>query len=281
MAETRPPAPFDEGAALEELERFRQEIARERARRKAVSDEFETFVGSFRKPDGGVATPAPVPDARPAVAAAPEAPAVGAPSITARPGAAPLEPPKRIEAPADDQVTLPRTRRRWRAMLLLAVLMIVAVAVVVRWPARDEPAPASATPAPASATPAPEAASPPPAPATPPPTSAPTEPITAPGGVTAPALPGTQPQPGSAAADATETALTTTRPVWVRVVADGARLIERELPAGARIPIAAQRTIVIRTGDADAVRLWIAGRDQGSLGRAGEVVTRTFTVPPR
>jgi hypothetical protein len=62
------------------------------------------------------------------------------------------------------------------------------------------------------------------------------------------------------------------------VIADGERVVERELPADARVPLKAARTIVIRTGDAGAVRLSIAGQDQGILGRDGEVVTRTFTV---
>jgi hypothetical protein len=44
------------------------------------------------------------------------------------------------------------------------------------------------------------------------------------------------------------------------------------------VPLKAAKTIVIRTGDAGAVRLSIAGQDQGILGRDGEVVTRTFTV---
>lgn len=73
--------------------------------------------------------------------------------------------------------------------------------------------------------------------------------------------------------------ITTLRPVWVRVIADGERVVERELPADARIPFTAEKTIVIRTGDAGAVRLTIRGEDQGVLGRDGEVVTRSFTVP--
>ena len=81
--------------------------------------------------------------------------------------------------------------------------------------------------------------------------------------------------------DSRVTELTTTRHVWVRVIADGERVLERELPAGSRIPITAQKTIVIRTGDAGAVTLTIAGEDQGTLGREGQVVTRTFTVPER
>jgi hypothetical protein len=76
-----------------------------------------------------------------------------------------------------------------------------------------------------------------------------------------------------------ESELTTTRAVWVRVLADGERVVERELPANARVPLKAQKTIVIRTGDAGAVRLSIGGRENVALGRDGEVVTRGFNVP--
>jgi hypothetical protein len=98
---------------------------------------------------------------------------------------------------------------------------------------------------------------------------------TPPATVAVPAPPADTPAP---APDSRVTELTTTRNVWVRVVADGERVLERELPAGSRIPITAQKSIVIRTGDAGAVSLTIAGEDQGALGREGQVVTRTFTV---
>jgi hypothetical protein len=65
----------------------------------------------------------------------------------------------------------------------------------------------------------------------------------------------------------------------VRVIADGERVVERELPADSRIPFKAEKTIVIRTGDAGAVKLSIRGQDQGTLGKDGAVITRTFTVP--
>ena len=84
--------------------------------------------------------------------------------------------------------------------------------------------------------------------------------------------------PPAAAPSPAGTELTTIRRVWVRVIADGERVVERELPADARVPLKAEKTIVIRTGDAGAVRLSIAGQDQGILGRDGQVVTRTFTV---
>jgi hypothetical protein len=69
--------------------------------------------------------------------------------------------------------------------------------------------------------------------------------------------------------------------VWVRVVVDGERVVERELPANARIPLTAEKTIVIRAGNAGAVRVTLAGRDQGVLGPEGTVVTRTFSLPSR
>src|SRR5688500_6197911 len=42
--------PFDEREALEELERFRQDIERYRSQRKALGEEFEQFIRSFQKP---------------------------------------------------------------------------------------------------------------------------------------------------------------------------------------------------------------------------------------
>ncbi|CAN5540542.1 hypothetical protein BH23ACI1_BH23ACI1_23350 [soil metagenome] len=73
--------------------------------------------------------------------------------------------------------------------------------------------------------------------------------------------------------------LTTIRRVWMRVLVDGERVLEREVPAETRVPLTAGKTIVVRTGDGGAVRFSIGGQDQGFLGREGEVVTRTFTVP--
>jgi hypothetical protein len=101
---------------------------------------------------------------------------------------------------------------------------------------------------------------------------------------TATAQPPATPTPAAQApapAPGSDTVLTTTRAVWLRVVADGERIISRELPADARVPLNAEKTIEIRAGDAGAVRLSIRGRDQGALGRDGEVVTRSFTVPAR
>jgi hypothetical protein len=71
------------------------------------------------------------------------------------------------------------------------------------------------------------------------------------------------------------------RRVWVRAVVDGNVDVERELRPNDRVALRNGRTIVIRTGDAGAIRVAIDGKDQGPLGRDGEVVTRTFTAPAR
>jgi hypothetical protein len=68
--------------------------------------------------------------------------------------------------------------------------------------------------------------------------------------------------------------------VWLRVLVDGERALEREVEGNARIPLAPRETLVVRAGDGAAVRVAIRGADQGPLGRPGVPVTRAFTIPP-
>jgi uncharacterized protein DUF4115 len=68
------------------------------------------------------------------------------------------------------------------------------------------------------------------------------------------------------------------RRVWIRVTADGVRIVEREVQANERVPLRPARTLTIRAGDAGAVRIVIDGRDRGPLGANGTSVTRTFTA---
>ena len=70
------------------------------------------------------------------------------------------------------------------------------------------------------------------------------------------------------------------RDVWVRATVDGERVLERELEAGARVPLRAARTIVIRAGNAGALRIAIGGQDRGPLGPEGQALTRTFALSP-
>ncbi len=75
--------------------------------------------------------------------------------------------------------------------------------------------------------------------------------------------------------------LKTLRRVWLRVSVDGRIAIEREVAAGEQLPFGADRSIVVRAGDAGAVTASVGGLDQGPMGRDGEVMTRTFTAPVR
>jgi hypothetical protein len=67
--------------------------------------------------------------------------------------------------------------------------------------------------------------------------------------------------------------------VWIRATADGVRVVERELRPDERIPLRAARALVIRAGDAGAVRMSVNGQDRGVLGADGIVVTRTYNAP--
>lgn len=148
-------------------------------------------------------------------------------------------------------VTTPPTAKSRGRLLLPGALILLVSGGFLTWTTLRKGAPQSSTQAARGPVAAPASSSPePPAPA--------------------PAAPAPSPY---------ESELTTTRAVWVRVIADGERVLERELPADARVPIQARETLVIRTGDAGAVRLSIGGQNQGFLGREGEVTTRTFTVP--
>ena len=276
------------GTTVEELERFRQDIERYRARRKAVSDEFDGFVQSFKKPAAATrpASPrvtGPLPAAPPVVQRQPAAPSAAqrpqtpAPVVEKPPAPAPVvraaaasppvptapavppAPRPVIQTTAPQPVIRPtsagtaarQTRRAFPLLVLAALVMLVAVWL---WTRDTGPAPDPAT-QPSVATRA-------------------TAPVTAP----APTPP---PQTPPAAPDRSAAELRTTRAVWIRATADGTRVVNRELPAGAEVPFRAEKTIEIRTGDAGAVRLWIGGRDQGPLGRDGQVVTRSFSVPVR
>jgi hypothetical protein len=69
----------------------------------------------------------------------------------------------------------------------------------------------------------------------------------------------------------------TVRPVWARITVDGRRVMEREFTADQRFPFGADRAIVVRAGDAGAIRLIVDGKDLGVLGRDGQIFERVFT----
>lgn len=102
-----------------------------------------------------------------------------------------------------------------------------------------------------------------------------------PPGAEAVVAPTERPSPPAPPAGSLRVELRTLRPVWARAFVDGRKAFEREFPAGQRIPLRATRVIVVRAGDAGAIRLTIDGKDQGPLGPDGAPVTRLVTASPR
>lgn len=68
------------------------------------------------------------------------------------------------------------------------------------------------------------------------------------------------------------------RAAWIRATVDGKREAGRLYAAGETREIAASREVTIRTGDAGAVFVSVAGQTPSALGRDGQVVTRRFTA---
>ena len=75
--------------------------------------------------------------------------------------------------------------------------------------------------------------------------------------------------------------LTVVRRVWIRVTVDGTVVLEQEVPAGAPLHFGADRTIIVRSGDAGGVAVRVNGIDQGPMGRDGQVLTRGFDAPAK
>ena len=163
----------------------------------------------------------------------------------------PLPPPPALSVPAALTPARSRTGRSRGGLIAIAAVVVLAAAVVA-WRVLPSASPETAE-SPAPNVSAPPASAPPPA-------------------VDAPA-PAVQARPPKAE-------LTTLRRVWVRVLVDGERALERELDAGVRVPFDPKALIVVRAGDAGALRVLIDGKDQGTLGRDGFPVTRTFPVSP-
>jgi hypothetical protein len=287
--------PFNERAALEELERFKNDIERYRPQRKAVGEEFDHFVQSFKGPSdqppavtAAAARPAPPPQVEaPRVQVPRVAPPVGVVPASAPVQAAPAAPPTAAASesirPAGDSGTDPRGRatprvepkpaaakavvsermtaerahgKSGRPSPVVILALVLLAAGVAAWFFWPHQLD-DATTVPTSTTAAPTQQTP---------AAAPAE---------APAV------PPATAAPSNETVVTTLGPVWLRVIADGVKVREDEFPAGTRIPVDVRQTLVIRTGNAGAVSLTLKGKDQGPLGAEGQVVTRTFTVPQR
>ena len=277
-SESEPRAPLDEAAALEELERFRRQIEEYRRRRNDVQAEFDRFVRGFRISalEAAIAEPPAIaPGLEPPTVHSPAA-AIDAPTVVAPP-AAPVKlatatdrdsnervmpPATSVPEPADSpSVAPPATvtshfRIRWssrpRLLLSAAVLVVLAVTgVLLTRPWQSAPGGSSGS-------------------------------ITATPAVRQNPQPATSPDRQRAApaeAGPPRSEILAVRRVWVRVVVNGVKTIERELQAGERVPLPAGSTAAIRAGNAGAVQVTINGEDRGFLGAEGDVVTRTLQVP--
>src|SRR5687767_60861 len=187
--------PFDERAALDELERLRGQIERQKARRREVEAEFEGFIRSFKAPPDAS-------EAQPDVAAINHEPQPFTPVVESSTLPTPAAPP--LPAPPARRPSRDGTRA-----VIGGALVVLAGTALATWTwTRRAPAP--------STVPAPDAAS--------------------------RAAPSATPEPPAAApvtASPFGSELSTSRAVWVRVLADGERVVERELPANARVPLKA------------------------------------------
>ena len=258
-----PQNPFDENAALEALEKLREQIRLARARREQKEEEFEAWVRSNRNA------------ARAERIAAIEREASGTPSASAARAANRGWEAPSTAAPGTGSHVGPRLDTGWRqidekrptdsqtqrlgtlsirnvAYYAFAVVVVGVIAIGLMWRTGENPQSQTL-----SSTPTAGAAKP----GTP---------------SSASEVPNAVPVPRPA--HPLEIELTTTRPVWMRVIVDGDRRVEREVAAGQRLTFGADRAIVLRVGDGGGVRLTNGGRDEGFLGRDGQIAVRTLTV---
>jgi hypothetical protein len=263
---------FDEQSALEELEQLADKIQLSRRQREQKVAEFDSFVRTFRHDRYAASIAATDRERR-----VEDRPAASNAATHATGGAAPapqvsVSPPASVAATADvaesnswaaaaprepvAHVAVDRPGRLRAAYVgvALAAFAVIVVAVML-WRSAGVPDGPAAQPDPRVAqqpTAAPAAVAPAPAPAP------------------APAVPAGPPR-------ALNIEFVTVRPVWARITVDGRRAMEREFAADQRFPFGADRAIVIRAGDAGAIRLVVDGKDLGVLGRDGQVFNRTFT----
>jgi hypothetical protein len=252
---------FDEQRVLQELEELRLAIRATREQRERVQAEFDAQLRAFEAPKI-VRAPA---IARPP-SPAPVAPVKTFPSPVAATGTlgtlrseTAIDPSPVPDAPqpaaAESSIAEETTPRR-AALPLLALVggIVLVVSFAVVWMINR--APDASTRPPVQHEPRPVARLPPePAAATPP-------------------APPVDPHP-------VRIDLKTLRRVWLRVSVDGRIAIEREVAGGEQLPFGADRSIVVRAGDAGAVTVSVGGVDQGPIGKDGEVLTRTFPPPVR
>ena len=254
--------PFDENAALAELERLRQGIMAARRQRQQKLDEFDAFVQGFRKP-----APSPPPAGLPA----PERPVAPPREVEISEQAA-VEPtaPQTIAEPSDPTVALTsnylvtqvvapagapaprraRINKRW-AFGIGGGVAVIALGVLATRSGNQAPPPVGAvTSEPASAAPAETPA------------------------VAAPEPP--TPSPAQQDTHAVVVDLKTLQSVWMRVVVDGEKKSEGMVQGGESLHFGGDDSIVIRVGNGGAVIVKNGDRED-PFGAADQPLTRRFS----
>ncbi|MBW4698030.1 MAG: DUF4115 domain-containing protein [Aphanocapsa lilacina HA4352-LM1] len=86
--------------------------------------------------------------------------------------------------------------------------------------------------------------------------------------------------PSALASKGLQMQLAMTQASWVRVIADGRKAFEGELPVGAKRDWRAEKQFTVRAGNAGGVLITLNDRSLGQLGKSGEVVERVFRPEP-
>ena len=258
MTQERPVEPFDEKAALRELEQLRESIDAARQARQRKSAEFDAFVKGFRKPASTRDSEPSVPAASPSEAQRPAPELISASTHSPDPLPSPLVVPSNAEVSGEaTSPTFPHISRRpplnTRLVGIAAIVTVAALGLLsTRWRKQTSP-----------------------------PTHADSvtgnQPSTARGEVATTSAP-QQSAPLPSAAHAVVVELKTIRPVWMRVVVDGRKDIEGMVPGGEPLHLTGDRSIVVRVGNGGDVVVKTGGRED-RFGEVGQPVTRTFSKP--
>ena len=273
---------FDETAVLEELERLRGAIRLARTKREEKVAEFETFMRDARMaskreaaravgvPEDELEIQAPAPPVQiPEVHPSTPVPETtwSPPTSTFQPAAPP--PPanmSRLDDMSEANAAFPDPvpqRAIDKYIIAGAAAVLVVALLLVSWKGGDSGTSASQAPqAPLKAAPGAQGAASP--------------------GAAGPVNTGQASQSGGAAATPAaaplplQVELVAVRKVWMRVIVDGDRAIEDEVEQGQRLRFGANKSIVIRAGDAASVTVAVDGQAPRPLGPAGQAVSRTL-----
>jgi hypothetical protein len=258
VTQKRPPEPFDETAALLELERLRESIEAARQARQQKTAEFDSFVKGFRKPPSTPDSERSIPTPPLSEPPQPASELISAPPPPVDPPSSTVVVPSNTDASGETTAaTRPRVSRRSRINIRpLGIAAIVALAALgllsTRW-RKQTPPPNHANPVTNNQL-------------SPGRGKAPTAAARQPAATVPPAAPGVVVE------------LKTVRPVWMRVVVDGRKNIEGMVQAGEPLHLTGDRSIVVRVGNGGDVLVKTGDRED-RFGEVGQPVTRTFSKP--